>query len=132
PPDRSDFLVMNSMEIPSDTSPEAWWSAFDAIVASELTSGCEVMTADGALAGQPATVVEQTCDDAIIRGHSLVHDGRGYYFTTRALVDDAEAIARIDELTESIEFTSCRKRPRQVPPSRSGQLRRESRSARAP
>ena len=102
--DRSSFLVMNSMEIPAGTSPDEWRSAFDAIVASELSSDCEVTTSDGVLAGQPATVVEQTCDGAVIRGHSLVHNGRGYYFTTRAPENDVEALALIDDLTESIKL----------------------------
>ena len=104
--DRSSFLVMNSMEIPAGTSPDDWLSAFDAIVASELVSGCEVTTTDGDLAGQPATVVEQTCDGAVIRGHSLVHGGRGYYFTTLGPEDDAETLALIDDLTMSIELTT--------------------------
>jgi hypothetical protein len=49
-------------------------------------------------------VVEDTCDDDVILGRSLVHGGRGWYFTTRG-TDDAATTALLDDLVASIEFT---------------------------
>ena len=103
-PDRTSFLVMDSMIIPEGMSAQQWLSDFNALVAAGLPEGCEVTTRSGVLAGDPATVVDQVCAGIVIQGHSLVHADRGYYFTTLVPADDPDALAVIEQLTASIEF----------------------------
>jgi hypothetical protein len=101
--DRATFLVVNSMALPDGTTPEAWTDAFGALVAEGLFDGCTRTTGDGTVAGEPADVVEDTCGDDLIVGRSLVHGGRGWYFTTRGI--DEATTAVLDDLVASIEFT---------------------------
>jgi hypothetical protein len=101
-PDRDTFLVVNSMALPDGTTPAAWTDAFGTLVAEGLFDGCTRTTGDGTVAGEPADVVEDTCGDDLIVGRSLVHGGRGWYFTTRGTDEDT---AVLDDLVASIEFT---------------------------
>ena len=103
-PDRASFLVMDSMAIPDGMSAQQWLADFNALVAAGLPEGCEVASSSGVIDGEPATVLDQTCADIVIRGHSLVREGRGYYFTTLVPADDPDALAVVQQLTDSIEF----------------------------
>jgi hypothetical protein len=104
PPDLSSFLVSNSMEIPSGMTASEWLEAFDALVAAGLPAACPATTGSGTLAGERATVVEQSCEGSIIIGRSLTHAGRGYYLTVRFPADDAAARATVERLVRSIRF----------------------------
>lgn len=99
------FMVMDSMAIPDGTTPEEWLAAFDARVLEGLPENCPGTSGSGVVAGEPATVIEQPCGRAVVVGRSLVHGGRGYYFTTMHTEDDLEAKAILDELVASITFT---------------------------
>ena len=103
-PDRATFLVVNSMALPEGTTPSAWTAAFGALVADGLVDGCTRTSGEGSVAGETAQVVEDTCDEDVIVGRSLVHGSRGWYFTTRG-TDDATTTALLDDLVASIEFT---------------------------
>ena len=105
PPDFGSFLVMNSMPIPTDMTADAWHSAFQALVSAGLPADCPGTTRSATFAGEPATIVEQTCDGAAIVGRSLVHGGRGYYFTTLSPYPDPVSEALVEALAASIEFT---------------------------
>jgi hypothetical protein len=105
PPGFGSFLVMNSMAIPAGMTDSEWLSAFDALVAAGLSADCPGTTGSGTVAGEPATIVEQTCAGAEIVGRSLVHAGRGYYFTTKSPHPDPASEAIVDELAASIGFT---------------------------
>jgi hypothetical protein len=104
PPDLSSFLVNNSMEIPPGLAPAEWQEAFDALVAAGLTAECPGTTGSDIVAGESATVVEQTCEGSIIVGRSLTHSGRGYYFTIRYPADDAVAKETLERVVRSIRF----------------------------
>jgi len=104
-PDFGSFLVMNSMPIPTDMTADAWHSAFQALVSAGLPADCPGTTRTATFAGEPATIVEQTCSGAAIVGRSLVHGGRGYYFTTLSPYPDPAAEALVETLAASIEFT---------------------------
>ena len=104
-PDFGSFLVMNSMPIPTDMTAEAWHSAFQELVSAGLPADCPGTTRSATFAGEPATIVEQTCAGAAIVGRSLVHGGRGYYFTTLSPYPDPALEALVETLAESIEFT---------------------------
>lgn len=104
PTDLSSFLVSNSMRIPPKMAASEWLAAFDALVAAGFNSKCPGTTGTGAVAGEPATVVEQPCDGSIIIGRSLTHEGRGYYFTIRFPAGDATTEATFDGLVASIRF----------------------------
>jgi plastocyanin len=105
PRDFSSFLVMNSMPIPSGMTGDEWHAAFKAIVAAGLPADCSTTTGSATFAGEPATVVEQRCGDVAVVGRSLVHGGRGYYFTTLSPYPDPVSAAVVEELASSIEFT---------------------------
>jgi hypothetical protein len=105
PRDFSSFLVMNSMAIPAGMTDREWLSAFEALVTEGLPADCPGTTQSGTFAGEPATIMEQTCADAAIVGRSLVHGGRGYYFTTMSPPDDPASEAIVDALAASIRFT---------------------------
>jgi hypothetical protein len=105
PPDFGSFLVMNSMPIPPDMTPDAWHSAFQALVSAGLPADCPGTTRSATFAGEPATIVEQTCAGSSIVGRSLVHGGRGYYFTTLSPYPDPPSEAIVDALAASIEVT---------------------------
>jgi plastocyanin len=106
PRDFSSFLVMNSMPIPAGMTPSAWEAEFEAIVAAGLPADCATTTRSDTFAGEPATIVEQTCADVAVVGRSLVHGARGYYFTTLAPHPDPISAAVVDHLAYSIEFTN--------------------------
>ena len=105
PPGFGSFLVMNSMAIPAGMTDSEWLSAFDALVAAGLPADCPGTTRSGTVAGEPATIVEQTCAGAAIVGRSLVHAGRGYYFTTKSPHPDPASEAIVEGLAASIGFT---------------------------
>ena len=105
PPDFSSFLVMNSMAIPAGMTDTEWLAAFEAMVQAGLPADCPGKTQSGTFAGEPATILTQTCADAKIIGRSLVHGGRGYYFTTKSPAADPAREAVVDGLAASIEFT---------------------------
>lgn len=105
PPDLAAFLVTDSMAIPPGMSSQEWLAAFDRLVEPGLPQGCATTIERGVFAGESATVVEQRCDDAVIVGRSLTHDGRGYYFTILFPTGDRAAEAALDEMVASIEFT---------------------------
>jgi hypothetical protein len=50
--------------------------------------------------------VQQVCAEAAVVGRSLVHAGRGYYFTTMSPHPDAASAAVVEDLASSIEFTN--------------------------
>ena len=103
--DFSSFLVMDSMPIPSEMTEGDWRSAFEAIVDAGLPTDCPGTKRSGTFAGEPATILEQTCAGASIVGRSLAHAGRGYYFTTKSPQADRAGTAIVEELATSIEFT---------------------------
>lgn len=105
PPDFSSFLVMNSMAIPAGMTDREWLAAFEAMVEAGLPADCPGKTQSGTFAGEPATILAQTCADSRIVGRSLVHGGRGYYFTTKSPAADPAREAVVDDLAASIEFT---------------------------
>jgi hypothetical protein len=105
PSDISSFLVVNSMAIPEAMRADEWLEAFDALVASGLDPDCPGRTKTGDLAGERATIVEQSCGGSTIVGNSTTHGGRGYYFTVRFPDDDATARATFDGILASIRFT---------------------------
>jgi len=105
PPGFTSFLVMNSMAIPADMTAGEWLSAFEALVAAGLPADCPGTPRSDYFAGEPATALEQTCAGAAIVGRSLVHDGRGYYFTTKSPHPDPASEAIIEGVAASIEFT---------------------------
>jgi plastocyanin len=105
PRDFSSFLVMNSMPIPAAMGPADWEAAFEDVVAAGLPADCSTTTGRGMFAGEPATIVEQTCADVTVVGRSLVHGGRGYYFTTLSPLPDPANAAIVQALASSIEFT---------------------------
>ena len=96
---------MNSMAIPAGTTDSEWLSAFEALVVAGLPTDCPGTTQSGTFAGEPATILEQTCADATIVGRSLVHGGRGYYFTTKSPPADPASEAIVGALAASIRFT---------------------------
>jgi hypothetical protein len=99
------FMVMDSMAIPEGTTPEEWSAGFTDRVVSGLSENCPGTVGQGEVAGEPAVLVEQPCGRAMVVGRSLVHEGRGYYFTTMHTEDDMESKAILDELVASIAFT---------------------------
>jgi hypothetical protein len=105
PPDLHAFLVMNSMAIPTGMTASAWESAFEALVASGLPADCPGATRSGSFAGGSAMIVEQSCAGKAIVGRSLVHAGRGYYFTTMSPHPDPALEAIVATLAASVEFT---------------------------
>jgi hypothetical protein len=105
PPGFRSFLVMNSMALPSDMTASDWLSAFEALVAAGLPANCPGTARPDTFAGEPATILEQTCTDVAIIGRSLVHGGRGYYFTTMSPHPDPASEAIVERLAASIEFT---------------------------
>jgi plastocyanin len=105
PRDFSSFLVMNSMPIPAGMDAQEWETAFEAIVAAGLPTECSTTTRSDMFAGEPATIVEQICADVAVVGRSLVHNGRGYYFTTMSPHPDPASTAVVEHLAASIEFT---------------------------
>jgi hypothetical protein len=82
-----------------------WEATFEDIVAAGLPADCATTTRRGTFAGEPATIVEQICKDVAVVGRSLVHAGRGYYFTTLSPFPDPAGAAVVDGLASSIEFT---------------------------
>lgn len=104
PADFRSFLVMNSMAIPAGMTDGEWLSAFEALVEAGLPTDCPATRQSGMFAGEPATILEQTCGDAAIVGRSLVHGGRGYYFTTKSPHPDPASQAIVDGLADSIAF----------------------------
>jgi hypothetical protein len=104
-PDFGSFLVMNSMPIPTEMTADAWHSAFQELVSAGLPADCPGTTRSATFAGEPATIVEQTCAGAALVGRSLVHRGRGYYFTTLSPYPDPASEALVETLAASIEFT---------------------------
>jgi hypothetical protein len=105
PSDISSFLVVNSMAIPKAMRADEWLEAFDALVASGLDPDCPGRTKRTVLAGERATIVEQSCEGSTIVGRSTTHGGRGYYFTVRFPEEDATARATFDGILASIRFT---------------------------
>ena len=105
PPDFRSFLVMNSMAIPTGMTDSDWLSAFGATVAAGMPADCPGTTRSGTFAGEPAHILEQTCAGSTIIGRSLVHGGRGYYFTTKSPHPDPASEAIVDKLAASIGFT---------------------------
>lgn len=105
PPGFRSFLVMNSMAIPADMTGSEWLSAFEALVAAGLPADCPGTSRSDTFAGEPATILEQTCAGAAIVGRSLVHGGRGYYFTTLSPHPEPASEAIVDALAASIGFT---------------------------
>jgi hypothetical protein len=105
PPDFSSFLVMNSMAIPAGMTGSKWLAEFEALVSAGLPADCPGTTRSGTFAGKPATILEQTCPGVAIIGRSLVHAGRGYYFTTMSPHPDPASEAIVERLAASIEFT---------------------------
>ena len=104
PTDLRAFLVMDSMAIPPGMTASAWEAAFEALVASGLPADCPGTTRSGSFAGESATIVEQSCAGMSIVGRSLVHAGRGYYFTTMSPHPDPAIEAIVARLAASIEF----------------------------
>ena len=105
PTDFRAFLVMDSMAIPAGMAASAWESAFEALVAGGLPADCPGTTRSGTFAGESATIVEQSCAGMTIVGRSLVHAGRGYYFTTMSPHPDPAMEAIVARLAASIEFS---------------------------
>ncbi len=103
PPDFDAFLVMNSMAI-GNMTPADWLAAFDEIVSDGLPEDCPGVASEGTVAGEPATVMTQECDDAVYVGRSVTHAGRGYYFTVRVPQGDDALAAAFDTVVQSIEF----------------------------
>jgi hypothetical protein len=104
PPGFGSFLVMNSMEVPTAMVATAWQSTFEALVAAGLPPDCPGTSRSGSFAGESATILEQSCAGKHIVGRTLVHAGRGFYFTTLSPQDPA-AEAIVARLAASIAFT---------------------------
>lgn len=100
------FLVMNSMAIPTDMTAGEWRSTFEALVAAGLPPDCPGSPRSATFAGEPATILEQTCAGKHIVGRTLVHAGRGYYFTTLSPHPDPAMEAIVARLAASIDFTN--------------------------
>ncbi len=49
-------------------------------------------------------MITQDCDGILTIGRSLAHNGRGYYFTTRASSDSAASIGLLADLVASVQF----------------------------
>ena len=96
---------MNSMAIPTEMTAAAWLSTFEALVAAGLPADCPGTPRSGTFAGEPATILEQTCAGKNIVGRTLVHAGRGYYFTTLSPHPDPAIEAIVERLAASIELT---------------------------
>jgi hypothetical protein len=105
PSDLAAFLVMDSMAIPDGMSAEEWLEAFDDLVEEGASPDCSTTVDRGTFAGERATVVEQNCDGSVIVGRSLMHGGRGYYFTVVFPEGDKAAEATVDAILTSIRFT---------------------------
>jgi hypothetical protein len=103
-PDRATFLVVNSMVLADGVSPEQWAADFAALVGEATFEGCARTTGEGSVDGEPAVVAEDACNGDILVGRSLVHGGRGWYFTTRG-ADDPTTVALLDDVAASIDFT---------------------------
>ncbi len=99
------FLVMNSMAIPTETTADEWRSDFETHVAAGLPPDCPGTPRSGTFAGESAGILEQTCAGKHIVGRTLVHAGRGYYFTTLSPHPDPAMEAIVAELAASIAFT---------------------------
>ena len=99
------FLVMNSMAIPTGMTSSEWRSTFEGIVTAGLPPDCPGATRSGTFAGEAATILEQSCAGKNIVGRTLVHAGRGYYFTTLSPHPDPAMEATVARLAASIEFT---------------------------
>lgn len=99
------FLVMNSMAIPTEMTADEWRSAFEALVAVGLPADCPGAPRSTTFAGESATILEQTCAGKSIVGRTLVHAGRGFYFTTLSPHPDPAMEAIVARLAASIEFT---------------------------
>ena len=104
PPGFGSFLVMNSMELPTAMTGDQWRSMFEALVAAGLPPDCPGTPRSGSFAGETATILEQSCAGKHIVGRTLVHAGRGYYFTTLSPHPDPAMEATVSRLAASIEF----------------------------
>lgn len=105
PPGFASFLVMNSMELPTAMTGQQWRSSLEALVAAGLPPDCPGTPRSSTFAGETATILEQSCAGKHIVGRTLVHAGRGYYFTTMSPDEDPAAEAIVETLVASIAFT---------------------------
>jgi len=105
-PDRSAFLVSNSMAIPDGVSPDDWLDELERRVGSGPSPDCKESSATDVVAGEPTRVVEHRCEDMVIVGRSLTHGGRGYYFTIGVPTGDPTTAATLEGIVSSIEFVA--------------------------
>jgi len=96
---------MNSMELPTAMTGDQWRSSFEALVVAGLPPDCPGTSRSSSFAGETATILEQSCAGKHIVGRTLVHAGRGYYFTSMAPDEDPAAEAIVERLVASIAFT---------------------------
>lgn len=104
PPDRSAFLVSNSMAIPEGMSPDEWLAELERRVGSGSRPGCRASSGTDVVGGEPARVLRERCEDMHVVGRSLTHADRGYYFTIGFPAGDSATAATLEEVVASIGF----------------------------
>lgn len=103
-PDRSAFLVSNSMAIPDGVSSDEWLDELERRVGSGPSPDCKESATTEVVAGEPTRVVEHRCEDMVLVGRSLTHAGRGYYFTIGVPARDSTTAATLEGIVSSIGF----------------------------
>jgi hypothetical protein len=103
-PDGAAFLVANSMVVPEGMTSPDWVAELQRLVTAERDPGCRERSDTDVLAGEPAMVVEHRCEDMNIVGRSLVHRGRGYYFTIGFPADESTTAPTLESILSSIRF----------------------------
>jgi hypothetical protein len=101
-PDSGAFLVSNSMVIPEGMSPDEWLAELEGLVGARTSPGCRGSTGTDVVAGEPARVIGQKCEDMHVVGRSLTHAGRGYYFTIGFPTGDSATEATLEGVVDSI------------------------------
>ena len=103
-PDRSAFLVSNSMVIPEGMSADEWLAELERLIGPGPDPSCQVSTGTDVVGGEPAQVLEHRCEDISLVGRSLTHADRGYYFTMGFPAGDATTEATLEGIVASIGF----------------------------
>ncbi len=104
PPDRSAFLVSNSMVIPEGMSADEWLTELGRLIGPGPDPSCKVSTGTDVVGGEPTQVLEHRCEDMSLVGRSLTHADRGYYFTMGFPAGDATTEATLEGIVASIGF----------------------------